>query len=197
MKSLYVDQKNKKFGKILKNYDGAQLRPLFSYENFALESHSIIAWVAPCNVKMDHMVDYEDKIQNSKICSDLMLHFIIEFFPSNLSFGVAIQRLFAATVKDIILALVKEPIKLERQGDDLYWGVGKNKGKLSVSIASVSAVSTQIHFAINVTNKGTPVKTASLEDLEINAKTLADAVFKIFPKEFESILFATQKVKPL
>lgn len=188
MKTLFVASPTK----TLKKYDGSQLRPLFCYEHFGLKGDAMLSWIAPTDVTLTHMVDYEDKIEESKICGDKMLQFIIEFFPANLSTGVMAQRLLASIIKDLIQA--KAPsAKLSRKGDDIYVGAGK----LSISIASVSAVSTLVHFALNVTNKGTPVKTASLEDLNIKPDTFAKEILKMFASEFEDVMWATQKVKPL
>lgn len=178
--------------KTLKKYDGSQLRPLFNYENFGLKGDAMISWIAPTDVTLTHMVDFEDKIEESKICGDKMLHFMIEFFPANLSTGVLAQRMLASIIKDLITTKVPAA-KLTRKGDDIYVGAGK----LSISIASVSAVSTLIHFAVNITNKGTPVKTASLDDLKIKPDTFAKEVLKAFASEFEDVMWATQKVKPL
>ena len=188
MKTLFVTTPTK----ALKKYDGSQLRPLFSYENFGLKGDAMLSWVAPTDVTLAHMVDFEDKIEESKICGEKMLHFIIEFFPANLSFGVTAQRLLASIIKDMIAAKVPNA-KLTRKGDDIYVGAGK----LSISIASVSAVSTLVHFAVNITNKGTPVKTASLEDFKIKPEAFAKDVLKAFAAEFEDVIWATQKVKPL
>lgn len=189
MKTLFVN----KPPQVLKKYDGSQLRPLFIYEHFGLKGNAILSWVAPADVTLTHMVDFEDKIEESKICGDKMLHFMIEFFPAQLTTGVMVQRLLASIIKDLI-SLKLPAAKLSRKGDDIYVGSGK---KLSISIASVSAVSTLIHFAVNITNKGTPVKTASLEDLKINPDALAKEVLKAFSTEFEDVIWATQKVKPL
>lgn len=182
----------KKFVKI-KKYDGSQLRPLFAYEQFGLKGPSLISWISPTDVVLEHMVDYEDKIKAEKICGDLMLHFLVEYFPADLLSGVALQRLLASLIKDEISKVIKNPKDLIRSGDDLYY----KKGKLSISIASVSAVSTQIHFALNVTNQGTPVKTACLNDLKILAQPFAEKVMALFAEEFNDIQWATQKVKPL
>ncbi|AZZ36659.1 DUF366 domain-containing protein [Bdellovibrio sp. qaytius] len=189
METLFVSTPKK----VLKNYDGSQLRPLFSYENFGLKGNAMISWISPTDVTLDHMVDYEDKIDAQKICGDKMLHFMIEFFPANLSFGVMAQRLLASIIKDMITQKVASSYKLIRKGDDIY----VDGGKLSISIASVSAVSTLVHFAVNITNKGTPVKTASLEDLKIKPDVFAKEVLKAFSTEFEDVIWATQKVKPL
>lgn len=179
--------------KSLANYDGSQLRPLFAYENFGLKGNSMISWISPTDVTLDHMVDYEDKIDQQKICGDKMLHFIVEFFPANLAFGVMAQRLLASIVKDLISKKTKASLKISRKGDDIYIG----SGKLSISIASVSAVSTLVHFAVNITNKGTPVKTASLDDLKIKPESFAQEVLAAFSSEFDDVIWATQKVKPL
>lgn len=188
MKSLFVAKPNSN----LKKYDGSQLRPLFCYENFNLKGDAVLSFIAPTDVTLAHMVDYEDKIDKSKICGDKMLHFIIEFFPANLSTGVMAQRLLASIIKDLILEKAPKA-KLSRKGDDIYVG----SGKLSISIASVSAVSTLIHFAINITNSGTPVKTSCLEDLKIKPDTFAKEVLEAFATEFEDVMWATTKVKPL
>ncbi len=179
-------------------YDGSQLRPLFAYENFNVQGPAIVSWVGACDVGFDHMVDFEDKIVKATIKSDLMLHFIVEIFPADLLAAVALQRLFATIVKtEIEKALLKKDkasrVKFVRKGDDLYFGTQK----LTISIASSSSVSSQIHFAINVTNSGTPVKTCALGDWKLNAKEISQACMKSFAAEFSDILFATQKVKPL
>ncbi|MFN3697479.1 MAG: DUF366 family protein [Pseudobdellovibrio sp.] len=191
MKSKFFKQKIK--------YDGSQLTPLFAYQNFKISGDSIVSWVGPCDVTLEHMVDFEDKIAHEKICGDLMLHFIIEVFPGNLPFGVSLQRLFAALALEQIrdLSPLKKLISF-RDGDDIYVETGQNNiGKLSISIASVSAVSTQIHFAINIVNSGTPVKTVCLEELKVDSEQFAKRLMSVFVEEYESILFATQKVKPL
>ncbi|MES2803178.1 MAG: DUF366 family protein [Bdellovibrionota bacterium] len=189
MQTLFISTPKK----ALKNYDGSQLRPLFSYENFGLKGNAMISWISPTDVTLAHMVDYEDKIEEQKICGAKMLHFIIEFFPANLSFGVMAQRLLAAMIKDMLSEKADKKNQLTRKGDDIYVG----QGKLSISIASVSAVSTLVHFAVNITNKGTPVKTASLEDLKIKPEAFAKDVLKAFATEFDDVIWATQKVKPL
>jgi len=188
-----------KFFKQQKKYDGSQLTPLFAYQNFKISGDSVVSWIGSCDVTLEHMVDFEDKIAHEKICGDLMLHFIVEVFPANLAFGVSLQRLFAAIALELIRELSPlKNLKSFREGDDIYIETTKNNiGKLSISIASVSAVSTQIHFALNVVNAGTPVKTACLQDLKINPEVFAKKIMAVFVAEYESVIFATQKVKPL
>lgn len=180
------------------NYDGSQLRPLFAYENFKIEGPSIVSWVGACHVSLQHMVDFEDKIVKAKIKSELMLHFIVEIFPAQLLSAVALQRLLATIVKTELEILIfkknkTSKVQFVRKGDDLFW----ESHKLSISIASSSAVSSQIHFAVNITNAGTPVKTCALNDWKVNPSELAKRVSDAFANEFVDIVFATQKVKPL
>ncbi|NUN07403.1 MAG: DUF366 family protein, partial [Bdellovibrio sp.] len=82
---------------------------------------------------------------------------------------------------------------LHRDGDDIYL----DDRKLSISIATRSPVSVMVHFAMNVTNKGTPVKTLSLEDLKIDPRKVSEDLMALFKREFDSVLIATQKVRPV
>jgi hypothetical protein len=125
-----------------------------------------------------------------------MLHFIIEIFDRDLFSGVALQRLFASIIRDYLQAEAHAALgkaQLERDGDDIFWG----EKKLNISIATKSPVSTMIHLAINCTNKGTPVETCSLEDLKLSPEKVATDVMEKFQREFEAILKATQKVRPV
>lgn len=183
MKTLFIDKNLK--------YDGTQLAPLYAYLNYSVLGDSIISWHGPCDVSFEHMIDGEDLISQSRICGDNMVHFIIEIFDQKLITGVALQRLFASICKDYIQELTG--LTLVRDGDDLYW----NQKKLSISIAAPSLKSTLIHFALNITNEGTPVSTCSLEDLGINSIEFSKEIMDRFSQEFKSIKNATYKVKDL
>ena len=172
-------------------YDGSQLVSLRSYLKHHLLGDSIIAWVGPCDVTLDHMVDGEDLLANAQICGGRMVHFILETFDTSLVAAVALQRLLASTVKDQLDEMSKTSLALVRDGDDLYSG----SRKLSISIATQSPVSSLIHFAVNVTNQGTPVETLSLEDLGVEPKPFAEAVMASFCLEYQSIRNATRKVR--
>lgn len=191
MNSKYITQKI--------NYDGSQLRPLYAYSDHQVKGSSIVAFCGACDVSLEHMVDMEDKVVRAKIKSNEMLHFIIEIFPANLPAAVSMQRLFATMAQEWLNTNSSELKikKLTREGDDLYLGQAKDKKKLSISIASNSSVSSMIHFAMNMTNKGTPVPTLCLKDLNVDPKKAAQSLMKIFSSEYESIIEATEKVKPL
>ncbi|MES2769707.1 MAG: DUF366 family protein, partial [Bdellovibrionota bacterium] len=155
MKTLWIDQTIK--------YDGTQLRSLYAYLEHNLLGNSVIAFRGACDVNFDHMVDGEDLLQRAQICGSDMLHFIFEIFDEKLISGVLIQRLFASMAQNKILQKSKGQILLKRDGDDLYL----DDRKLSISIAARSPQSILIHFAMNISNEGTPVKTCSLQDLKI------------------------------
>lgn len=172
------------------NYDGSQLKPLYAYVNHKVNGDSIVAFEGTCNVTLDHMVDMEDLVVKAEIKSDHMLHFIIETFPANLMATVSLQRLLVSIAQNILL---RSGHNLRRSGDDLY----SDEKKLSISIASNSAVSNLIHFGVNVENKGTPVPTCCLKDFSLDSKAFAVVLMNEFSAEYTSIVEATQKVKPL
>lgn len=181
------------------DYDGSQLAPLYAYKNHKLHGDSIVAFIGSCNVAFPEMVDAEDLVAGAQIKSDLMLHFIVEMFNQNLMTAVSLQRLIVSIAQNILnsTSSVLKNNKLRRSGDDLYFDKNKKSYKLSISIASISPVSSMIHFALNITNEGTPVPTCSLADLKINPKVFAAQVLKAFSDEYQSIVEATQKVRPL
>ncbi|CAN5631656.1 DUF366 family protein [soil metagenome] len=178
-------------------YDGTQLRSLFAYLDHGLLGDSIVSWVGSCDIDFAHMVDGEDLLAKAEIRGGRMVHFIVEKFQATLPEMVALQRLLASIVKDVVVdkehGIPRFPIR--REGDDVYVVLPDGEGKLSISIATVSPASGLVHFAVNVSNEGTPVKTASLEDLRFAAREFAELVLKKFSVECESIREATMKVK--
>ncbi|MCC6278422.1 MAG: DUF366 family protein [Oligoflexia bacterium] len=171
-------------------YDGTQLVSLYAYLNHGVLGDSMIAFEGPCSVSFDHMVDGEDLLAKSEIRGSHMLHFIVEEFGRNLEFAVTRQRLLACIVKEEIERL-RSDLKIQRDGDDLFW----LDGKASISIATSSPVSCLIHFAINISNEGTPVKTSCLQDLQIKPAALAMAIGERWSKEVATIKEATCKVR--
>lgn len=165
------------------NYNGSQIESLWAYKKFGIKGDSIVAFIGGCNIPFAKMVDEEDKCLKSKIYSRLMLHFIIEHFETGLERAILKQRLLAAIVKDVLGKSIK------RDGDDLYDG----DAKLSISIATISPVSTKIHFGINIDSRGTPVKTKGLKDYRIEPKPFAVEVMRRYIAEMEGIKQARYK----
>jgi hypothetical protein len=80
---------------------------------------------------------------------------------------------------------------VRRDGDDLWVG----DGKLSISIATASPVSSLIHFAVNATPGGAPVRTATLQQLGVEPAAFARAVLARVAAEQDSITVARAKVR--
>jgi uncharacterized protein len=179
-----------KFLETQEKYDGTQLVSLRNYLQHGILGDSIVAWIGPCDISFEHMVDGEDLLAKAQIAGSMMVHFIVEKFDVSLFAAVGLQRLLASIVKDHLHAAGSDKT-LFRDGYDLF----SRDRKLSISIASQSPVSSLIHFAVNVSNKGTPVKTLALEDLSVDPQTFAREIMERFCKEVESITEATQKVR--
>jgi hypothetical protein len=170
-------------------YDGSQLRPLWIYLEHGLIGSSGVAWVGPCRIHFDKMIDGEDKIAGAQICGGSMVHFIFELFDITLLSAVCFQRLMANWVQSVVQDF-NPSILLRREGDDLYWG----EKKFSISIATQSTRSCLVHFAVNVTNQGTPILTCALSDFQIEPALLISKVFERATLEWSSIWEATYKV---
>jgi hypothetical protein len=183
------------------SYDGSQIEPLWAFKTFGLKDSSIVTWIGPMEIKPDHLIDFEDV--GLEIKGDNMLHFIIEHFdvqPADLNLCYHRQRIFVMIIKDILNDL---GLKTLREGDDLYFNkINLKSGKLSVSIATCSLSSMKIHFALNLTEKGTPndVDTAALMELGLDigieeVKELAEKASEIYIEEISSIKSDITKTK--
>lgn len=176
-------------------YTGKELSPHWIYKTFNLQGDSIVGFIGGCDVKLDHMVDIADVLDNSPIYSKKMLHFIIEHFNMPLIEGVVRQRLFINIARDAIHSYMPKSslMPIVRQGDDLYY----NKGKLSVSIATKSITSVLIHLGINIDSCDAPVKAAGLEsELKLkNIQEIADDIINNYYEENEQMINASCKVK--
>jgi len=171
------------------DYDGTQLQPHWIYRNFGVLGDAVTAFTGEVNVSLDEMVDLADVKEKEFIYSPLMLNFIIEHFTTDLELAVYRQLIFMVAIKE---ELEQYEIKVQRIGDDLYI----NRGKLSVSIATSSAVSTLIHVGLNIDTEGTPVETTGLRELGIgDISSFAENVMLRYKRELERIYEARCKVR--
>ncbi len=172
------------------DYDGSQISSLWAYNFADIQSDSIIAFRGACDVKIEHMIDLEDKKQGDMIFSTDMLHFIIEHFDStDLKTVYVRQRFFTAIVAEV---LSDHRSDIMRKGDDLFVE-GK---KLTVSIASTSAVSQKIHFGINVVHD----HYGSLEDLGLgkdDATGIMERIARLYSADFNDMEKDLRKSRPL
>jgi hypothetical protein len=172
-------------------YSGPELRSLFLFEK-GLKGDGMIAWIGPCDVKTTDLVDAEDRVQNDFIKSKEMIHFLAEFFHKDVFFGICIQRLMAEIVIDVLSSFSNK--KFERQGDDVYLVSGSEKRKLNVSIATVSPLSTVIHFGVNIDPEGAPVVAVGLKELGVDSQNFTETVLNRVEAEVEQIHEASVKV---
>lgn len=172
-------------------YSGEQLRSHWAYETASLEGDSIVAFIAPCDVKPEHMKDLEDLCSGSQIYSEKMLHFIVEHFDSPLSETIWRQKALIALMAEELNLILKTP-RVRRDGTDLYDG----ENKLTVSIASASPVSSLIHAGINIVSRNTPVPTRGLEDYAIDPAEFATSIMARYLEECGDAWRARCKVRP-
>ncbi|MBI1879350.1 MAG: DUF366 family protein [Chloroflexi bacterium] len=191
-------------------YDGRQLSPHWLYRRFDLLGDAIVAFVGPCRVDLSEMVDLADVKAQAPIYSPLMLHCIAEFFHTDLELAVYRQRLLIITAKELLEELTGRQV--QRKGDDLYAQRGSATldprqpetaselfqtppGKLSVSIATASPISTLIHTGFNIETEGTPVPTVGLAELGVDANTFAPELLRRYAAEVHDIWLARCKVR--
>jgi hypothetical protein len=170
------------------DYDGSQLAPHWIYKKTGIMGDAAVSFIGSCNVSDEQMADLEDLLQKKTIKADKMLHFIVEIFGRDCFFAASIQGGFISEIQNVLL---ERKVPVTKNGDDLFVG----KGKLSISIASVSTVSALIHIGMNISNSGTPVQTSALEDFDIDAKVFSSTVLKRFDLEFSRIILAASKVR--
>ncbi len=172
------------------DYDGSQLAPHWIYKNFGLLGNTLVAFRGRADVALGKMVDLVDVKENKPIVSEEMLHFIGEFFDTDLTRTILLERLLVSLAQQEIIFRSKNHLII-RGGNDLY----EEDAKLSVAIATASPVSTLIHFGINISSKGTPVKTKGLADYSIEPNALAKALLESFRNELGTLDEARAKVR--
>ena len=171
-------------------YTGRELRSLWIAETFNLRGDAIVAFIGPCDVSLENMVDQADVQRGVGIQAALMLHFIAEHPNDSLPQAILRQRLLVCLTSEILRQ--RQPdIPLRRHGDDLY----VDDRKLSVSIATASPVSTLIHLGLNIDPAGAPVAAIGLDELGIAPAEIAPQIMQAYVAEMESCATAQWKVK--
>ena len=172
------------------SYDGSQLRAHWILAETGHAGDSIVAFRGPCRVLLDEIADLAD-IDGPGIAANDMVHFVWECFDdANLTLAVHRQRLLSASARETLAALAPHAM-VRRDGDDLFLG----DGKLSISIATASPVSSLIHFAVNATHGGAPVQIAALSDLRVDPRRFAESLLMRVVDEQASIRTARSKVR--
>jgi len=171
-------------------YLGAQLRSGWVAEVSGLAGDAAVAFLGPCDVKPEHMVDRVDLEAGAKICSPRMLHFIIEHPGCDLTAITLRQRLLMAIASEIINRHLGEML-IRREGDDLYL----RERKLSISVATTSPASGLIHSGFNVRGEGAPIPAVGLEELGVNPRWFGARLLEAYCAETESAHTASEKVR--
>jgi len=171
-------------------YTGEQLRSNFAYKQFGVIGDSIVAFCGPCDVGMEWMVDIEDLRAGKAIYSESMLHFIVEHHDTDLEKNVLRQIVLADLVKDALNEHIGKTV-VRRSHTDIYDG----EFKLSVSVATVTPVSSLIHFGINISSSNTPVPTRGLGDYNVKPVDFAERIMQKYCREIEDAYRTRCKVK--
>ena len=171
-------------------YTGAQLRAGWIREVGGLSGDAALAFLGPCDVAPEYMVDRVDLEAGAQIASPRMLHILIEHPGVDLAHITDRQRLLMALAGEIINHHLRETL-IRREGDDLYL----RDRKLSVSVATVSPSSGLIHSGFNVRGEGAPVLAVGLEELGIEARDFAARLLDAYANEIEGAAQAAAKVK--
>jgi len=173
-------------------YTGEQLRSGWVRERTGFEGDAAVAFVGPCDVAREHMVDRADLEAGAEIRSPSMVHIIVEHPGLDLGHITARQRLLMALAGEIINGHLGEAL-VRRDGDDLYLG----ERKLSVSVATTSPGSGLIHAGFNVRGEGAPVAAIGLEELGLAPREFAERLLGAYGAEIEGAEEAARKVKPV
>ncbi|MEK6705911.1 MAG: DUF366 family protein [Bdellovibrionota bacterium] len=186
-------------------YTGIELRPHFLLTEIGLRGSAMAAFIGPCDVSTENLVDWEDRLANDYISAAKMLHFIGEFFGMSLREGVFLQRLLMSMLTEMICGEVNKKPKLFcevfRVGDDIFLRDGSasstKERKLSVSIVTASPVSQLLHVGLNIDPTGAPVAAVGLDELGIPPDKLALSALERFSSELTSCDWACAKVRPV
>ncbi len=170
-------------------YAGRELRSGWIADTAAIEGDALVAFVGPCEVPLENMVDMEDVRRGVPIKAARMLHFLVEHFDTDLARTVLRQRLLVCLTAEILNQASAQHVR--RDGDDLFVG----ERKLSVSIATGSPTSTLIHLGLNIDPSGAPVPAIGLDELSISAPEIAKQIMAAYVEEMQSCETARNKVR--
>lgn len=170
-------------------YDGSQLRAHWILARCGIAGDALVGFRGPCDVQRDEIADLAD-VDGPGIRGDDLVHFVWETFSApDLWLAVHRQRLLSAQAAEVVRELAPAA-PVHRDGDDLFGP----RGKLSISIATVTPVSAVLHFAVNATPGGAPVPTATLADFGIDPVAFARRLLARCAEEQASIAVARAKV---
>jgi len=169
-------------------YTGAELRGGWVVERTGLRGDAAAAFVGPCHVPNENLVDLDDARAGEFIRAASMAHVIVEHPGCTLEVAVLRQRLLVTILAD---ALAGEGKLARRDGDDIYY----DGRKLTVSIAAPSPASCVIHLGINVDPDGAPVPAVGLCEMGLDARRVLESLLVRYARELATVAHATTKVR--
>jgi hypothetical protein len=169
-------------------YTGRELRSGWVREWTGLAGEAAAAFLGPCQVATEDLVDLDDARAGATIYSRRMAHLIIELPGTTLQAGVLLQRLLVCQLAEI---LGEDGFSPRRDGDDIFI----RDRKLTVSIAAPYDKGSLIHLGINVDAAGAPVPAIGLNDLKMHPETLLETLLGRFQAELASVRHAETKVR--
>ena len=89
-------------------YDGSQLRSGWIAETAGLTGDAAVAFLGPCDVSFEHMVDRVDLEAGARIASPRMVHVIVEHPGLELAHITTRQRLLMALALELLNAKLGE-----------------------------------------------------------------------------------------
>lgn len=163
-------------------YTGEQLRSHWIWEKTGILGDCIVGFFGPAEV-YEHLLDVVDRRKKSGIYAKRMMHFICEHFDTPLSLAIARQRILICIIAECINAISCSYI-IERRGNDLYY----KGGKLSVSIAASSPISSLIHVGVNIEAEDVDIKISSLPIINnIDERMLCEKILKAYTEEIKQM----------
>jgi hypothetical protein len=169
-------------------YTGKELRSGWVRKKTGFTGDAAAAFVGPCHVANEDLVDLDDARAGAHIASASMAHVIVEHPDCTLRTAVLRQRMLVCLLCEI---LRRRDVDVQRDGDDVYYA-GR---KLTVSIAAPAAESTLIHLGINIDPDGAPVAAVGLEELRLDPRGLLTDLLECYQRELESCRHAEEKIR--
>lgn len=171
-------------------YTGRELRSGWVREKTKIEAGGVaVAWIGPCRVETEDLVDIDDARDGAYIEAARMAHVVAEHEACPLQAAVLRQRLLVCILSEALRQYGVDPA---RDGDDLY----VDGRKLTVSIAAPSGRgSCLIHLGINIDPTGAPVAAVGLEELGVPPRDLLERLLDRYGAELSAAARAEGKVR--
>lgn len=169
-------------------YSGRELRSGWVREQTGIDGDAAAAFIGPCHVSNEDLVDMDDARAGAHIESASMAHVIVEHPGCALQAAVLRQRLLVCLLCEI---LDERGCPVRRDGDDVYCSARK----LTVSIAAPAPASAVIHLGINIRPDGAPVPAIGLDEMGVGAVELLGELLERYRGELDACSHAERKVR--